>query len=71
MGVWVRGAGAQSAAAHGAAMLGVGAGGGRPLPQRGSGGYNPRKNLGILHAKSQILVHILVKLFTYFADFYS
>jgi hypothetical protein len=41
--VWVRGAGAQSAAAHGAAMLGVGAGGGRPLPQRGSGGITPGK----------------------------
>jgi hypothetical protein len=27
----------RSAPAHGAAMLGVGAGGGRPLPLRGSG----------------------------------
>ena len=38
------------------AVLGVGAGGGRPLPPRGSGGGNPRENFEDLHAKSCILV---------------
>jgi len=35
--------GARSAPAHGEAVLGVGAGGGRPLPPRGSGGITPGK----------------------------
>jgi hypothetical protein len=37
--------GARSAPAHGEAVLGVGAGGGRPLPPRGSGGRTPGKFL--------------------------
>jgi len=36
------------------AVLGVGAGGGRPLPLRGSGGITPRNFLEIFDAKSRV-----------------
>jgi len=39
-------------------VLGVGAGRGSPPPAKGVRGYNPRKNLEILHAISCILVHL-------------
>jgi hypothetical protein len=43
--------GARSAPAHGEAVLGVGVGGGRPLPPRGSGGITPGHFFKIVNAR--------------------
>jgi hypothetical protein len=44
--------GAERAPAHGAAMLRVGREDRSPPPAEGVRGYDPQKNLRILHAKS-------------------